>query len=903
MNKQEGAGEEGKLIESTQDGNLRPPSPDETHSWFTPFIQNLPGLAWVKDLSGRYLYVNDIARRTLGAAQEAIVGRTDEELFPPATAAQFRANDQTVIAGKRPIQTIEELPQADGLHRSLVSKFPIFGGDDEVVLVGGMAIDITEHLQVRDELRQSQEQLQLIADHASVFIAYCDSDQRYRFVNQAYAARLGLPVRDILGKRVVEILGKAAHALVQPYIVQVLAGQAVEFEVHLPYERLGHRFVHCAYLPDRSKTGSVRGFVAVVTDRTDHKQAESTLQESEERYRRLIQTLPVALYTTDAEGRIKLYNAAAVSLWGREPDLVNDRWCGSHRLFRSDGRRIPHDQCPGADVLKEGSIREELIFERPDGTRRHVLVHPDPIKDGTGATLGVMNVLVDITARKQMELLVASQQKALELAVHGAPLRDVLEVLTKTVETRLQEGVMASILLLDQEGGRLYHGAAPSLPEAYSRAIDGLVIGPAVGSCGTAAFRNETVIVENIETDPLWVLYRDVALAHGLHACWSMPIRSSNRVLGTFALYYPEVRNPSPADYAVVELLAHTAAVVIERDLQNRERMKSERALRESERRFRHMADHAPVMVWVTEPDGSCSYLSQSWYEFTGRQPETDLGIGWTEALYVEDRSRVWDTFIASNAKRQPFQIEFRLVRHDGQVRWALGAAAPRFADDGQFLGFIGSVLDITERKEAEQLVRDQAALLEQTHDAIFIWKLGGEITYWNQGAERLYGFTQQEALGRVSHDLLQTGHFIGAAALEEELAREGRWVGELVHMTRDGKQVIVESRHLLSRRSDGQLLVLETNLDITHRKQAEARLRASEESLRLATQTGKVGLWDWDIVHNHVTWSDSLYGIHGLRPDQYDGTVEGFSGLVHPDDRDRVSKAIETSLSERCAL
>lgn len=898
MKERDGTGEDSARTADGLSASGSPlPSIDSNDSLFTHFTQNLPGLAWVKDLQGRYLYVNEATRRLFGT-EALIVGKTDEELFPPHTSAQFRANDRIVLDSKRAIQTTEELQQADGLHRSLVSKFPIFGKDGEVVMVGGMAIDITEHLRVRDELRQSQDQLQLIANHASIFIAYCDAGQQYRYVNQAYAARMKLTTADILGKHVAEVLGQPAYNLILPYIQTVLAGEPVEFELPIPYERLGLRFIHCAYLPDRALDGSVRGWVAVVTDITERKQVESILQEGEERYRRLIQHLPAALYTIDSEGHIKLYNEAAVALWGREPDLEKDRWCGSHRIYRPDGTLVPHDECPMAVAVKEGlSVRDELIIERPDGNRRHVLVYPDPIRDGTGAVVGGIKMLVDITERKQMENLLAGQQKALQLAVDGAPLRDVLEVLTRTVETHLRDGVMASILLLDREGRHLHHGAAPSLPEPYSQALDGVAIGPAVGSCGTAAFRNEPVIVEDIASHPFWTSYRDLALQYGLRACWSMPIRSAKRVLGTFALYYRHVRNPSPEDYSVVELLAHTAAVVIERDLENRERSEAEQALRESERRFRHMADHAPVMVWVSEPDGRCSYLSQSWYDFTGQRAESGLGTGWTAAVYVEDRTRVWETFMASNARRESIQTEFRLLRHDGQVRWALTAAAPRFSDGGEFLGFIGSVLDITERKAAEDLVREQAALLEQTHDAIFVWRLDGGITYWGQGAERLYGYTEREALGRRSHELLKTRHPLGMHPIQTALQQEGSWSGELIHTTSQGTELTVESRLLLSRRADGQLLVLDSNHDITSRKRTETALRDSEERLRLATQTGKVGIWDWDISTNRVTWSDSLYAVHGVRRDQFNGTVEGFESLVHADDRARVGGAIQAAL------
>lgn len=129
----------------------------------------------------------------------------------------------------------------------------------------------------------------------------------------------------------------------------------------------------------------------------------------------------------------------------------------------------------------------------------------------------------------------------------------------------------------------------------------------------------------------------------------------------------------------------------------------AEQAIRESEARFRNLADHAPVMIWVTDPAATCTYLSRSWYEFTGQTPETALGLGWLDAVHPDDRAWSGDVFLAANAKREAFQLEYRLRRRDGTYRWSIDAAAPRFSEDGVFLGYVGSVIDITDRKAAEQ--------------------------------------------------------------------------------------------------------------------------------------------------------------------------------------------------------
>jgi PAS domain S-box-containing protein len=155
--------------------------------------------------------------------------------------------------------------------------------------------------------------------------------------------------------------------------------------------------------------------------------------------------------------------------------------------------------------------------------------------------------------------------------------------------------------------------------------------------------------------------------------------------------------------FSARELLARVASMLA----LARARREAHAALRESEERFRHMADSAPVMVWVTEPDGRCSFLSKSWYEFTGQTPETGLGLGWVDAVHPDDRDAARDTFVAANARQAAFRLEYRLRHRDGTYRWAIDAAAPRFAPDGAYLGYIGSVFDITERRQAEEALRE----------------------------------------------------------------------------------------------------------------------------------------------------------------------------------------------------
>jgi PAS domain S-box-containing protein len=199
---------------------------------------------------------------------------------------------------------------------------------------------------------------------------------------------------------------------------------------------------------------------------------------------------------------------------------------------------------------------------------------------------GLAIFFTDITERKHTEALLASQKRALEMIAAGAPLAQALDMLVRILEEQTPE-MLGSILLLDADGVHLRHGAAPSLPERFVQAIDGEAIGDRAGSCGTAAFRCEPVIVEDIATDPLWESYRHLAAAENLRACWSTPIfDAQQRVLGTFAMYLRTPGRPTERHLKLIAMATHIAAIAITKSRGEAELRNLVSRLRELSRRL-----------------------------------------------------------------------------------------------------------------------------------------------------------------------------------------------------------------------------------------------------------------------------------------------------------------------------
>lgn len=230
----------------------------------------------------------------------------------------------------------------------------------------------------------------------------------------------------------------------------------------------------------RSESGSVIGAAAMIRDITDEKAAtKGFITDSERRYRTLIKTLPVAAYVCDLEGRITLYNDAAVRLWSREP-TDDDRWCGSFRVYTIDGKHLRPEDCPMARAVRSGRPvdNEVIIMEKPDGTRLHVLPHPRPLYDPAGNLEGAVNVLIDITSEKRSQQILEESINRLNLAVNAAELGtwDLDVASGKIVTSDRHKKIMG----LEKEGewthedfmALIHKEDAAMVDEVYKRALE-----------------------------------------------------------------------------------------------------------------------------------------------------------------------------------------------------------------------------------------------------------------------------------------------------------------------------------------------------------------------------------------------------------------------------------------------
>src|SRR5579863_5809527 len=253
-------------------------------------------------------------------------------------------------------------------------------------------------------------------------------------------------------------------------------------------------------------------------------------------------------------------------------------------------RTHPEDRAFVQDTIDQAArdrkgfdVEHRLLL--PDGSVKYVRVLGHPSTNDESGNFEFVGAVMDVTEPKRAEALRDGESRILEMIARDAPLEETLEKLVLVVEAQFA-GLLCSVLLLDEDGQHLRHGAAPSLPQAYTEAIDGLLIGPKAGSCGTAMYRREPIVVTDILQDPLWEEYRQVAEPYGFRACWSTPILAhSGKALGSFAMYYREPCSPRSAETQALQMATHLAGIAIERKLAREERER----LRQVQAELAHM--------------------------------------------------------------------------------------------------------------------------------------------------------------------------------------------------------------------------------------------------------------------------------------------------------------------------
>ncbi len=509
----------------------------------------------------------------------------------------------------------------------------------------------------------------------------------------------------------------------------------------------------------------------------------------------------------------------------------------------------------GLWILFSDQLLGDLIDDKEQLTQMEIFKGLVSVVFTSGMVFLIMRFFLKRESAKIAELKKADalnrlQQETLQKIAGSKPLKETLEALLRGVEAQSPD-MIASILLL--EGTQLRHGAAPSLPEDFCKAIDGVGIGPKVGSCGTAAFRGSPVFVGDIAHDPLWVNYKHLALVHGLRSCWSTPILDEQKkVLGTFAIYHHETGLPHADDVRIIELVTHTAATAI---VKNR----AEKNLRGSEERFRTLVEQASDAIFVHDVEGRLLDVNRSACESLGYSRKELLQMKVTDIerdLPLEKIQQIW-------RKLQPDHSQLVRSRHRRKngTSFPVEVSISRYEIQGEQV-FAAMARNLSGRKEYEDQLAESVSLLRATIESsasgmLVVDRQGKITTYnnrflemWRIPAEIMNHGDDQAVLNLVLDQLQEPEVFL--KRVQELYAQPDEEAYDTLHF-KDGR---VFDRVARPQRLGDQIIGRVWSFrDMTQQAQAQQSMRL--QSVALEAAANAILITD---VHGHIEWANPAF-------------------------------------------
>jgi PAS domain S-box-containing protein len=605
-------------------------------------------LLCVAGMDGYFKRLNPAFERILGYSQAELLSQPFLEFVHPDDREATLQEVRKISTGEATLHFENRYRCKDGSYRWLSwATTPV----TEEGIMYGVGHDVTGRKQLEQQLRQSEARFRRLYEANTIGVIIGDFSGLIVEANDAFLQMLGYSRAELQQGHVswLEMTPPEYLPLDEIAIAQLKqTGRGPVYEKDY-IRKDGSRvpvLLGAALAPDSAEQA-----ICFVLDLTDRKQAEQAVLDSEERYRSLIEATASLVWTTDAEGRF----VAPQPLWEAytgQSFAAYQNWGWSQALHPDDRERVQQQWFAALEARRIHQV-EGRLWHVKTGEYRYFEAKAVPILRPDGSIREWIGTVNDVHDRRQAEAAVRASEAKLKSFVDA----DLIGILFGDI--------YGNILDANDELLRIV---------GYSRA-------------DLQAGRLSWLNITPPEFLPLDELRIAEAQARGTCTPYE---KAYIRKDGS--------RVPVLVGYSLIEPEREKSVAFI---LDITEQKRAEAALRESEARFRHLADHAPMLVWMTGTDKQAEYFNQAWLDFTGRRLEQELGEGWTAGLYPEDRS-ILEVYVAAFEAQASFEMEYRLQRFDGEYRWLLNIGIPRFTPDGEFLGYIGSCVDIHDRKQAE---------------------------------------------------------------------------------------------------------------------------------------------------------------------------------------------------------
>ena len=650
---------------------------------------------------------------------------------------------------------------------------------------------------------QSSEHLQVILDHIKDVVLTVDEDGVIQTFNPTGERVFGHAEAEVVGQRIDLLIPQIA---IHETITQALHRLATSTgDTHLDLaareswgQRKGGEFFPAEIAVSKARLSRREVFVLCLRDVTDRRQSEQAMRESEARYRLLVNHAPEAIVVFDVDaGRYVDANENAEKYFGLDRDrLLQVGPVDVSPPLQPDGepseRRV-------REYVQRALDGEQLVYEwlHRDSFGKEIISEVRVVRLPSGGRRLVRASIAGISDRKRAERVAEAEREVFEQLTGSAPLQEVLASITRLIES-VSAGTICSISLLAADGLAFSYMVAPRLPEPLRVLLERSPIDIRNGSCAAAVYLGRQVLVADLTKDPFWEQRREAALALGLRAAWSTPLKSpTGKLLGSLGVYRAEPGVPNPRESELMAHAAQLAGIAIQRRL-------AEEALRSSEAKFRGLFESIAEGVYQSARNGKLLSVNPAFVSILGYNSAEELyALPSVAMLYWNPADRA--QFVRHvDSQDEIRNAEFVMRRRDGQQVVILENARALRDAENRITGYEGTIANITERKRAEQAIfaeKERAQVtLQSIGDAVISTDADGRIEYINPVAESLTAWSLDEARGRPIGDVLNLVNEITREPIGNPLMSalgrgdlEAAPADHAVLVTRSGQEVAIQ--------------------------------------------------------------------------------------------------------------
>lgn len=755
----------------------------------------VPALLSYVDNQCIYRFCNQAYSSWFGLSSQEIIGKPMRAVLGEEAWSTIAPHINKALEGSKAEFEAEARYARGGARWVHAVYTPHFDDRHAVIGIVVLVTDISTQKQHEQQLTAQARLLDLASDA----IIVRDLENRVIYWNKGAEEIYGFSSSDALGRNKFELLKtqfselrERSHAAL--YRMGRWSGELIHTR------RDGVRVeVSARWVLNRNDEGTPKAILEI-EDLTERKRAEESLHAKEQQLQRIADLTPIGLTECTSDLKYKFVNRAYAEMLGLPPGQIAGRLIAEVMGEAGFATIEPYV----TRVLRGERVEYETDVPLNNVGRRSLRVVYVPQRNPHGRVEGWVASISDVTERKRLENAIVESSR------HNAAMYQLTGILNRATKIEeMYEAALdcivsllncqrASVLLFDN-GGVMHFVAWRGLSEVYRSAVGG----HSPWSPGQA--EPDAIPIADVSSAGFDARLTQVLEQEGIGALCFVPLSYQGKVIGKFMTYYDQ-----PHSFTTQEL---ELALAISRQLASAvQRKRAENSLRESETLFRTLAESAPVMIWISGADKWCTFFNTSWLQFTGRTLEQEIGKGWSDGVHPQDFERCLDIYNTSFDARHPFQIEYRRRRHDGEYRWVLDHGIPRVTDSSIFIGFIGSCLDITDRKRAEEALRDAdrrkdeflATLAHELRNPLAPLRNGLEVLKLTQGDQarmeqaRSMMVRQLGQLVRLVDDLMDVSRIRqGKIVLQRELLDVSEIVDNALETCKDlirqgGHEVVV---------------------------------------------------------------------------------------------------------------